>query len=106
MYLRIAARHEVGIVPEPLVTCVMRKAGISMKNTRVQAISRLRIQFHYFQWTQWRSYFGALSTIATLLMPGWLKLAFKTSFLYPRVPQGQLNQHHKIEIRQAGSNSV
>jgi GT2 family glycosyltransferase len=102
MYLRIASDHEVGIVPETLVTSVIRKAGISMKNTRTQAISRLRIQLRYFQWTQWRSYLGAFSTIATLVMPGWLKLAFKTTFLYSRVPPGQLNQQQNIEIRSAG----
>lgn len=105
MYLRIASHHEVGVVPETLVTSVVRKAGISMTNTRVQAISRLRIQIRYFRWIEWRSYFGALSTIATLLLPSWLKLALKTTFLYSRVPPGHLNQQQGIEIKEAGSDS-
>jgi hypothetical protein len=86
MFLRIASQHEIGVVDEPLVTWVMRRTGISMRNARVQAISRLRVQIRYFRWTHWRSYYGAASTVATLLMPGWLKLALKTTFLYPRIP--------------------
>jgi glycosyltransferase involved in cell wall biosynthesis len=84
--LRIAMKHEIGVVPEPLVTYVLRQGGISGRNMRVQAISRLRIQILYFQWTSWTSYYGMLRTVGTLLMPRRLKRALKLKFLYRRIP--------------------
>ena len=84
--LRIAMKHEIGLVPEPLVTYVLRQGGISGRSMRVQAISRLRIQILYFQWTSWTSYYGILRTVGTLLMPSGLKRALKLKFLYRRIP--------------------
>lgn len=84
--LRIAAKHEIGVVPEPLVTYILRQRGISSQRMRVQAISRFRIQILYFQWTRWTSYYGMLRTVGTLLMPSRLKRALKLKFLYRRIP--------------------
>jgi glycosyltransferase involved in cell wall biosynthesis len=84
MILRIASRYEVGVVPQPLMTYIVRKGSISARHPRVQLISRLRIQLRYFQWTNWWSYRGALRTLATLLIPVRLKSALKLKFLYAR----------------------
>jgi glycosyltransferase involved in cell wall biosynthesis len=84
MFLRIASRYEVGVVPETLLVYIVRKGSISGRKARVQGISRLRIQLRYLRWTDWFSYYGALRTIGTLLMPHGLKNALKLRFLYSR----------------------
>jgi glycosyltransferase involved in cell wall biosynthesis len=84
MFLRIAQRHEVGVVPEPLIVYVVRRGGISGRGARTQAFSRLRIQLRYFAWTYWVSYYGVLRTIGTLLLPLSLKSALKAKLLYAR----------------------
>ena len=96
MYLRIAACHEIGVVPEPLVTFVMREGGISRKHARTQAVSRLRIQLRYFRWDNWRSYYGALSTLATLVTPLWLKSVLKANVLYTQVPAKLLSGRQSV----------
>jgi glycosyltransferase involved in cell wall biosynthesis len=83
MFLRIASRYEVGIVPEPLIVYVLRRGGISGSKVRTQAVSRLRIQWKYFDWTNWLSYYGALRTAGTLVLPQSLKSALKQKLLYP-----------------------
>jgi len=84
MFLRIAAKHEVGVVPEPLIVYVIRQGGISRRKVRLQAISRLRIQCLYFKWSDWLSYYGVLRTVGTLLLPQSLKSSLKSKFLYVR----------------------
>jgi glycosyltransferase involved in cell wall biosynthesis len=93
LFLRIARKHEVGVVPEPLLTYVMRTQSISAQKARVQAISRLRIQLRYFQWRTWFSYYGLACTLSTLILPRRLKLAFKMKFLYSQRPS------HAVENR-------
>jgi glycosyltransferase involved in cell wall biosynthesis len=82
MLLRIASRHEVGVVAEPLLTYILRKSSISGRNARRQALSRLRAQLRYFRGTCWKSYYGVIQTIGTLLVPNALKQTLKTKFLY------------------------
>lgn len=82
LFLRIARKHEVGVVPEPLLIYVTRMRSISARKTRTQAFSRLRIQFKYFRWNRWNCYYGILSTISTLLLPQNFKNAFKRRFIY------------------------
>jgi GT2 family glycosyltransferase len=84
MFLRIAQKHEVGVVPEPLLIYITRAASISARKVRIQALSRLRIQMRYFLWTRWICYYGVLSTVSTLMLPGWFKRAFKRRFIYSR----------------------
>jgi hypothetical protein len=84
MFLRIAAKYEVGVVPEILLTYIVRSGSISGRKARVQAVSRLRIQLRYFQWTSPVSYYGVLRTAGTLIMPEHLKTALKLRFLYSR----------------------
>jgi glycosyltransferase involved in cell wall biosynthesis len=84
MFLRIAAKYEVGVVPETLLTYIVRSGSISGRKARVQAVSRLRIQLRYFQWTSWVSYYGVLRTAGTLIVPQHLKAALKLRFLYSR----------------------
>jgi glycosyltransferase involved in cell wall biosynthesis len=86
MFLRISSRHEIGVVPEPLLIYVLRKGSISTSQARAQALSRLRLQLHYFQWTSLISYYGLLRTCGTILMPRWVKHSFKMKFLYSRIP--------------------
>jgi glycosyltransferase involved in cell wall biosynthesis len=84
MFLRIAARHEVGVVPESLIVYVVRRTGISRTRVRLQALSRLRIQLRYFRWHDWLSYYGVLRTIGTLLLSQNLKSSLKARLLYTR----------------------
>ena len=86
LILRVAARYEVGVVPEPLLTYIVRDGGISGRKRGVQLLSRLRIQLRYFRWTTWTSYYGVLRTAATLLIPPAMKSAMKLRFLYARRP--------------------
>jgi glycosyltransferase involved in cell wall biosynthesis len=86
LILRVAARYEVGVVPEPLLTYIVRNGSISGRKSRVQLLSRLRIQLRYFRWATWTSYYGVLRTAATLLIPRAMKSALKLRFLYARRP--------------------
>jgi glycosyltransferase involved in cell wall biosynthesis len=86
MFLRIASRHEIGVVPEPLLIYVLRKGSISSMQARKQAISRLRLQFLYFRWTSIIAWYGLLRTCGILIMPRWVKHSFKLKFLYSRIP--------------------
>jgi glycosyltransferase involved in cell wall biosynthesis len=85
MFLRIASRYEIGVVPEALMIYVVRNGSISARKARVQAISRLRVQLLYFKWTKPMRYYGVLRTCGTLLMPRWMKNVLKMKFLYTRV---------------------
>jgi glycosyltransferase involved in cell wall biosynthesis len=85
MFLRIASRYEIGVVPEALLIYVTRNAGISGRKTHTQAVNRLRIQMRYFQWANWLSYYGAIRTLGTLLLPRNMKTILKLKFLYGRI---------------------
>lgn len=82
MFLRIARKHEVGVVPEPLLIYVTRMHSISARKARLQAISRLRIQLRYFRWRRRICYYGVLSTLSTLLLPQRVKNALKGKLIY------------------------
>lgn len=84
MFLRLARNYEIGVVPEPLLVYIVRKGSISGRKARIQAVSRLRIQIRYFQWTNWISYYGVARTIGTLLLPPGLKNVLKLQLLYSR----------------------
>jgi glycosyltransferase involved in cell wall biosynthesis len=95
MFLRIAQKHEVGIVPEPLLIYIMRERSISARKARIQAFSRLRIQLRYFRWLHWISYYGVMRTLSTLLLPRRVKHAFKMKWLYSRLPAHARDSHDK-----------
>jgi GT2 family glycosyltransferase len=101
MFLRIAQKHEVGVVPETLLIYVTRAASISGRKVRRQAISRLRIQLRYFRWTHWVCYYGVLSTLSTLILPGWFKRAFKRRYIYsrPDKPAGRPPKEGTLPIK-------
>lgn len=96
MFLRIASRHEVGVVPETLLVYIVRKASITGKKARVQAMSRLRIQFRYFKWNDWFHYYGVLRTGALLLVPHGVKNALKLRFLYSRQAARTTDSPHPV----------
>jgi len=85
LFLRIARKYPVAVVPHRLVSIVCGAAGISARKGRVQLTSRLRIQLKYFSWTCYRSYTGLFRTAAALVLPirakGWLK----RNYIYPRI---------------------
>lgn len=85
--LRIASRHEIGIVPDTLVTCVFRQRGISGRKARTQLVSRFRIQMRYFNWRSLRSYYGLFRTAGVFLLPERVKFALKRHFVYTRPPR-------------------
>lgn len=85
LFLRIAQRHEIGVVPEPLLIYVLRPGSISAQKARIQTISRLRIQITYFRWS-WVHLYGLVRTCASLLIPRGAKRSLKMRFLYSRLP--------------------
>ena len=97
MFLRIAQNHEVGVVPEPLLIYVVRRGGISGSKARAQALSRLRIQLRYFAWGTWKSYYGILRTIGTLLLPQNLKASLKSKFVYAGRRNGKRSPQLEME---------
>jgi len=99
MFLRIARKHEVGVVPEPLLTYVTRTRSISARRTRTQAFSRLRIQLKYFRWNRWICYFGIFSTMSTLLLPGRFKNAFKKRFIYAGRQEHAKEKENVLRVR-------
>jgi glycosyltransferase involved in cell wall biosynthesis len=101
MFLRIARRHEIGVVPETLLTYVTRMRSISARKTRTQAISRLRIQLRYFLWSRWICYYGVLSTLSTLFLPRGFKNAFKKKFIYAHRDKGaqQRDKENVLRVR-------
>jgi len=103
MFLRIAARHEVGVVPEPLLTYVLRRSSISRRNARRQAFNRLRIQLRYFHWARWLSYYGSLRTLGILLIPDWAKHRLKTRFLYCRTASNYAGERQTASANEGGS---
>ena len=82
MFLRIATRFEVGVIPEPLLTYIVRKNGISGQKTREQARSRLAVQLRHFRWGQWMSYYGLMRSLGVLAIPLSFKNQLKHRFLY------------------------
>jgi glycosyltransferase involved in cell wall biosynthesis len=86
LFLRIAQKYEIGVVPEPLLIYVLRPGSISARKARVQAISRMRIQLSYFQWWSWVHFYGLLRTCGSLVIPRWVKRSLKMRFLYSRLP--------------------
>jgi glycosyltransferase involved in cell wall biosynthesis len=85
LFLRIARKYPVAVVPHRLVSIVCGVAGISARKRKIQLVSRLRIQLRYFSWTCYQSYTGVLRTVAALMLPvrakGWLK----RNYIYPRI---------------------
>jgi glycosyltransferase involved in cell wall biosynthesis len=84
MFIRIAQRHEIGVVPETLLTYIVRKDSVSSTKMRPQSMSRLRIQIRYFHWADWICYYGIFRTVGILLIPRNLKRLLKLKFLYKR----------------------
>jgi glycosyltransferase involved in cell wall biosynthesis len=101
LFLRIAQKYEIGVVPEPLLIYITRTGSISARRVRIQAVSRLRIQMRYFLWTRWICYYGVLSTLVTLILPGWFKHAFKKRFIYsgPGGSAGDGSKESTVQMR-------
>jgi glycosyltransferase involved in cell wall biosynthesis len=85
LFMRIAAKFPIGVVPETLVICPRTANGISTVKARTQLISRLRIQARHFDRTSPSAYLGVLRTLAALMLSQRLKMWMKSRFVYRRI---------------------
>lgn len=78
-FFRIVRRHMTCNIPQPLVTVTMRDANISIRHYRRQLLSRMSIQWKFFDWMEPLSYWGLLKSAALLTAPRWLIDAYKAA---------------------------
>lgn len=69
LFFRILAVTQARCIPEPLVTKLLSKNGISSRRRRVQLHSRLRIQCKNFCWHHIEAYLGVLISLVLLVLP-------------------------------------
>jgi glycosyltransferase involved in cell wall biosynthesis len=80
LFFRIlAGGGQARTLPEVLVRFDTNPHGISGQRRRRQLISTLRVQLQYFDFRQWRSYFGVLRTSLLFLIPRRWALQLKKS---------------------------
>jgi glycosyltransferase involved in cell wall biosynthesis len=77
---RLAAKYELGNVPEYLLAYRVSTQGQSLRRRRRQLLDRLKIQLRYFAPLNWRAWAGAAQTIASLAVPARLVHALKVKF--------------------------
>lgn len=81
LFQRIGRRYDLANLPECLLDYRMSPRGQSLGNRHRQLADRLRIQWLYFDPSQWRAWAGIAWTLALFLLPNsWLirlKIALK-----------------------------
>jgi glycosyltransferase involved in cell wall biosynthesis len=65
---RIAARFDIGNVPECLLDYRVSLNGMSVRHRKRQLIDRLRIQIEYFDPFKWQAWYGVARTAAQILL--------------------------------------
>jgi len=69
LFFRVLGVSQAYCIDTPLVSTVVSANGISSVRRRAQLISRLRIQWKYFQASRPEAYVGLLITLALLVTP-------------------------------------
>jgi GT2 family glycosyltransferase len=101
LFMRIASRFPIGVVPETLVVCPRTPRGISTLKARIQLTSRLRIQLRYFDPRSRTAWYGVLRTLMTLVLSQRLRVWMKKWVVYPRMDgaSAQLNDLSAVPRR-------
>lgn len=66
---RIAARYDIGNLPEYLIEYRISTNGMTARHRKRQLFDRLRIQIAYFDPFKWQAWYGVLRTSAQLVLP-------------------------------------
>jgi glycosyltransferase involved in cell wall biosynthesis len=85
LFMRIASRFPIGVVPETLVICPRTPQGISTVKARVQLTSRLRIQMRHFDPRSPTAWYGVVRTLIALVLTQRFRIWMKRLFIYPRL---------------------
>lgn len=75
LFFRLMQHARVAVIGEALTT--LAPGGISLRRRRAQVLSRLRVQWRYFDRRRWESYGGVALTLLLLLVPNRFVLALK-----------------------------
>lgn len=79
LFLRLARRYELAIVPEMLTQCEYAIDGLSIAGRRGQQRARLRLQLRYFDALCPHSYYGVVRTLLAMVVPHKLTLDIKVA---------------------------
>jgi hypothetical protein len=77
LFFRIMQHARAATIGEPLTTLTVAGGGISIRRRRAQVLSRVRVQWRYFDPWRWESYGGIALTLLLLLVPNRLVFALK-----------------------------
>lgn len=80
LFMRMMKFTRARCIHEPLVTVIVRNSCISIKRRRSQILSRIRIQWAYFDPYVIQSYLGILISFFLLLVPRILLMGIKSGF--------------------------
>jgi glycosyltransferase involved in cell wall biosynthesis len=69
LFLRLAKKHKLGVLPHVLTRCEYSRKGLSIAGRRRQQIERLRLQLRYFDAASPWSYYGLGRTLLGMLSP-------------------------------------
>lgn len=77
LFFRVMRCARVATIAEPLTTVAVAPGNLSMRKRRTQLLSRLHVQWRYFDRRRWESYGGIALTLLLLLIPNRLIFALK-----------------------------
>jgi glycosyltransferase involved in cell wall biosynthesis len=86
LFLRMARRHTLAVLPEVLTRCEYSPDGLSIAGRRRQQRTRLKLQLHYFDPACPYSFYGIACTLGVMILPRGLTLRLKR-ILRRRVPE-------------------
>jgi len=81
LFLRIAERYDLAVIPEVLTKCKYDTRGISVSLRHRQQRERLRVQMKYFNGVCPASYLGLLRTLLAMITPHAVVRWYKQRYL-------------------------
>lgn len=81
LFLRIAERYRLAVLPRLLTRCEYSFGGLSVAGRRRQQRTRLRLQFRYFDAGSPHSFFGIARTLLAMLIPHATAYRLKRAYL-------------------------
>lgn len=77
LFLRLARRFTLAVLPEVLTYCEYSKGGLSVDGRRRHQRERLKLQLRYFDSASPYSFYGVARTCLAMAAPQWAVLRFK-----------------------------
>ncbi len=81
LFLRIAKRYELAVLPDALTRCEYSLGGLSVAGRRRQQRERLKLQVRHFDRTSVHSFFGIARTLLAMLIPHAAVYRFKRAHM-------------------------